>query len=170
MTRRATGSVLELDAIPADVVGCYGRPGALDRLAEADELSVRVAPDELLRLGERDRLAELERDLSAVDAGGIVIDLSSAFSIWALRGDDRFEAFCRLSALELPEPPAVIQGLVAHVPMKVVVRQDELLLIVSSALSHHLRRRVLVACADLAPDEAAGVRSEEPAAEEVALA
>lgn len=158
--------MLELHAIPADVVGCFGRPEALDQLADADELGIRVAPDELLRLEERDRLIELETELSALDADSVVIDLSSAFSIWALRGVDRCEAFCRISALELPEPPAIVQGLVAHVPMKVVVRNDELLLVVSSALAHHLRERVRVACADLALDEGADVHYAEPASEE----
>jgi sarcosine oxidase gamma subunit len=145
--------VLERDALPADVVGCFARPAALDRLAEASEFSVRVAPDELLVLGERERLAELAAALSPLDPGGLALDLSSGFSLFILRGEARAEAFCRLSAIELPEPPALLQGLVAQVPAKVLVREQELVLIVSSALGHHLRERVLVACADLAPSE-----------------
>jgi hypothetical protein len=165
MTRRATGSVLELHAVPAEVIGCFGRPAVLDQISEAAQLPVRVAPDELLLLSvgatsaRPRRMQEIEAALGAQDGGGLVLDLSSGFAIWTLRGDDRFEAFSRLSALELPEgassvrPPAVLQGLVAHVPAKVVVSSDSLLLIVSSVLSHHIRKRVLVACADLAPSE-----------------
>jgi hypothetical protein len=162
--------VLELHAIPTDLVGCYARSGVLDRLVEAAGRGVRVAPDELLLFAARDRLAELQAELGLLDGDRFVIDLSCAFSVWALRGGDRLEAFCRLSELHLPEPPAVIQGLVAHVPAKVVVRDDELLLIVSSALSHHVRESVLAACADLATAEVTVAPAEEPAVEEAALA
>jgi hypothetical protein len=157
--------VLELHAVPAKVIGCFGRPEALDRLAKGAEgvrrsplLSVRVAPDELLLLSESPHVAELEAELGALDDGSLVLDLSCGFAIWALRGDGRFEAFIRLSALSLPEPPAVIQGLVAHVPAKVIVGSDALLLIVSSVVAHHLRERVLLACADLAPSEGGAFR------------
>jgi hypothetical protein len=151
--------VLELHAVPAEVIGCFGRPAALDRIAEGAEVAVRVAPDELLLVSggatnaRPRRIPDLEAALHAHDGGSLVLDLSSGLAIWALRGDDRFEAFGRLSALKLPVPPAAVQGLVAHVPAKVIVNSDSLLLIVSSVLSHHLRERVLVACADLAPAE-----------------
>jgi hypothetical protein len=162
--------VLELHPVPAEVIGCFGRPAALDQLAGASELSVRVASDELLLLSESRRISELEVELSALDQGGLVFDLSSGFAIWALRGDARFEAFSRLSALKLPEPPVAIQGLVAHVPAKVIVRSDALLLLVSSALSHHIRKRVLGACADLAPSERGASRPEERDSQEGAPA
>lgn len=41
----------------------------------------------------------------------------------------------------------------AHVPAKVIVSDRELLVLVSSALSHHLRERIHAACVDLAPNE-----------------
>jgi sarcosine oxidase gamma subunit len=157
--------VLELARLPSDVVGWFAKPAALDQLADTELLSVRIAPDELLLLDERERLTELETELAALDASGIVVDLSSAYAAWALRGDSRTEAFCRLSQLRLPKPPATVQGLVAHVPAKVIVRPGELLVLVASVLSHHLRERVLAACADLAADE-----TRTSAAEEEALA
>jgi len=141
--------VLDVVRLPADVVGCYGRPAALDRFTESASLSLRVAPDELLRLGERGRLGELETALAGLDAGSLVLDLSSAYALYALRGEERGEAFGRLSQLRLPEPPATLQGLVAQVPAKIVVSPHELLLLVSSTLSHHLPERVRRACADL---------------------
>jgi hypothetical protein len=156
--------VLELQSVPADVVGCFAQPAALDQLAGSDGLSVRVAPNELLLLSERSRLGEVESELSALDSTSLVLDLSSSFSIWSLRGADRYEAFCRLSELELDEAPAVVQGLVARSPAKVLVQEDELLVMVSSALGHHLRERVLAACADLAPVEPVAERAEEEAA------
>jgi hypothetical protein len=66
-----------------------------------------------------------------------------------VRGDDRFEAFARLSAIPLPGPGGFAQGLVAHVPAKVVVRDDDLLVVVSPAVSHHLQKRLQAVCGDL---------------------
>jgi hypothetical protein len=155
--------VLELSSVSSGVVGCYGQPDALERLNGNGGTVLRVAPNELLLLTDRSRVGELEAELGAADPAGLVVDLTSAFSIWSLRGDSRFEAFCRLSQLQLPNAPALVQGLVAHCPAKVVVGDDELLVLVSSAVGHHLRERVLSACADLAPSEAPPVREEEPA-------
>lgn len=104
-------------------------------------------------LTERSRAREIEGDLAAADPTCLVVDASSAVAIWALRGDGRFEAFSRLSQLKLPAAPAVVQGLVAHVPAKVIVLDGELLVLVSSALSHHLRERIHAACFDLTPNE-----------------
>lgn len=145
--------MLEVQAVHSDVVGCYANPAALDRLCPNGGRTVRVAPNELLLLGERGRLSELEGELAGRDPSSLVLDLSSAFSIWSLRGEQRYEAFCRLSHLELPDPPAVAQGLVAHVPGKVIVLEDELLVLVSSAVAHHLRERLRATCGDLAPIE-----------------
>lgn len=141
--------MLELAAVPSDVVGCYGKPSALDRLAGDATASIRVAPDELLLLEAREDLTSVEAELARLDSGGIAVDLSSAFAAWALRGDARSESFSRLSQIPLPAPPATVQGLVAHVPAKIVIRPDELLLLVPSVVSHHLHKRVLTACADL---------------------
>jgi hypothetical protein len=151
--------VLELRAVPAQVFGCFGRPAALDQLAAAAEVGFRVAPDEMLLLTLREddtraqRFSELESSLGSLDGGGLVLDLSDGFAVWAVAGELRFEAFSRLSALQLSESPACVQGLVAHIPTKIVVQTDSLLLIVPSVLSHHLRKRVLTSCADLAPSE-----------------
>jgi hypothetical protein len=169
-TRKENVSVLELSAVSTGVVGCFAQPQALDRLNGNGGRSVRVAPNELLLLTDRSRVGELEGELGSADPTGLVVDLSSAFAIWSFRGDARFEAFCRLSQLELPGAPAVVQGLVSHVPAKVVVLEDELLVLVSSAVGHHVHERVLKACADLAPVETAGAREVARVTEEPALA
>lgn len=166
--------MLELHAVSTGVVGCFGRPATLDQLTEgaatptrwAAELSVRVAPDELLLLTDARHVSEIEDKLQSLDGGSLVFDLSSGYATWALAGDDRLEAFCRLSAIKLPDPPATAQGLVAHVPAKVIVRPEELLLMVSSGYSHHIRERVLGACADLSPTEGAAVRLDAAVLEE----
>jgi hypothetical protein len=138
--------VLELELFAGGIVGCFGRAAALDSLAGSAELPLRVAPTELLLLGEQRRLREFDDGLRALDPDGLALDLSSAYATWAVRGDDRFEAFARLSAFPLPEPGGFAQGLVAHVPAKVVVRRDDLLVVVSSVVSHHLRERLSSVC------------------------
>jgi hypothetical protein len=145
--------------VTSRIIGCFGKPAALDRLAAAEagrsapSPSIRVAPDELLVLTDDRPLAELETALQALDDGSLALDVTSGYGAWALRGDERGEAFSRLSAIKLPEPTSVVQGLVAHVPAKVVVGPDTLLIVVPSILSHHLHERVLSACADLQPVE-----------------
>ncbi|HLJ68430.1 MAG TPA: hypothetical protein VKX16_13830 [Chloroflexota bacterium] len=151
--------MLELNPVPAEIIGCFGGPEALDQISGTAELSVRVAPDELLVLlpeeagAPGNRSPELQEQLDQLDGAGLALDLSSGYAAWALRGEERFEAFSRLSAIKLPAPPAAVQGLVAHVPAKVIVRSDVLIVMVSSVLSHHIRERVLRACADLRPVE-----------------
>jgi hypothetical protein len=155
--------VLEFCPASSGVIACCAEPAALDRLNGRGGLSVRVATNELLLLTDCSRVAEIEGELSANDRGCLIVDVSSAFAIWALRGDDRFEAFRRLSQLKLPAAPAVVQGLVAHVPAKVVVLDSELLVLVSSALAHHLRERIVAACFDLAPGELEATQVQERA-------
>jgi hypothetical protein len=161
--------VLELQLAHSTVLGCYARPTTLDRLAANGGLSVRVAPGELLLVGLQGRLDALIAELNDVDQWSLVVDLTSAFSIWVLRGDTRLEAFCRLSAVVLPDGPGVAQGLVAHVPARVIALRDELLILVSASLSHHLRERVLTACEDLAPTESSA-RMLDPVTEPATLA
>src|SRR5262249_38032175 len=144
---------LELQEIVTTVVGCFARPAALDAIAGPAELAVRVAPDELLLIGDRVRPDELERELASLDPSGIVFDLSGGHAVWSVSGDAGADALARLSAVPRPTGPGVALGLVARVAAKVVVEADRLLIVVSSLVSHHLRARVLSACADLGPFE-----------------
>jgi hypothetical protein len=155
--------VLELRQVSPGVIACHAEPSTLDRLNGNGGTLVRIAPNELLLLTDRARVREVAADLGATDPACLVVDVSSSFAIWALRGDGRFEAFSRISELKLPGAPAVLQGLVVHVPAKVLVLDDELLVLVSSAVSHHLRERVLAACTDLAPKEVEATREQERA-------
>jgi hypothetical protein len=148
--------VLEVQRTLAAVVGCYARAEALDPIAAAAAVAIRVAPDELLLLvdpEERTRLlASTEVALASLDRGGLALDLSDGFAIWRLGGNWP-EAFARLCAVPPPEPHACVQALFAHVPAKLVVGTEELLVVVSSVLAHHVRDRVLDACRELEPRE-----------------
>jgi hypothetical protein len=139
--------VLELVARSYAVQGCFGDKAPLDALEEHAAIPVRVASDELLLLGQ-----ESARTVpSENDSGLLRVDLSSAFATFAVTGDARFEAFSRLSAFRLPSE-GVALGLVADVPAKVIVRTDEILLVVSSLMFRHVRERVLSSCLDLLPN------------------
>jgi hypothetical protein len=142
--------VPELELLEGGAVGCFARPAALDALVESADLPLRIAPTELLLLEARAELAELAQRLAALDPHGLTLELSGAYATWVVRGDDRFEAFARVSAIPLPAPGGFAQGLVAHVPAKVVVRESDLLVTVSSVVSHHLRDRLPAVCRDLA--------------------
>jgi hypothetical protein len=148
--------VLELYPTSAALIGCYARPAALDSLGPGG-LAIRVAPNELLLVAAAaERGAALEdarRALAAADPGGLVFDLSAGFAIWTLAGDGRHEAYARLCAIRPPEPPACVQGLFAHVPAKIVVETERVHVLVASTVGHHVRERVLGACADLEPRE-----------------
>jgi hypothetical protein len=135
--------VPELARFEGEIIGCFARAAALDVLAEGTELALRVAPTELLLIAGGQPLSELAERLDGLDPGGLAVDLTSAYAAWSVRGEDRLEAFARLSAVPLPETAGFAQGLVAHVPAKVVVREDDLLVLVSSVVSEHLHTRFL---------------------------
>ena len=70
-------------------------------------------------------------------AGGFAIDLTDGWSGCSLRGDAR-RAFAYLSELRLPAS-GFIQGDVLRVPVRVLVHEDRLDLLVASPWSHYLR-------------------------------
>jgi hypothetical protein len=82
--------------------------------------------------------------------GALVVDQTDAYAGWTLSGSDVFELFARLSAIR-PDggQGAVLQGLFAKVPAKILVNNHHLQVFVSSNLAHHIPQRVLSAAADL---------------------
>lgn len=129
------------------VIGCLGAPAAISRLAEAAQLSIEIAEDEVLLL-----LPHGDEAASADFSCQLSLDLTSAFSVWVISGDDRAEAFRRLSAIDISDG-GVTQGLVAELPAKVIAREDTFLVIVSSVLAHAFHERVRTACADLLEEQ-----------------
>ncbi len=152
--------MLELRRFEVAVIGCYARAKTLEELPmPSGAVRLRVASDEALLVGRAEaRAALLEAGtgyLAEADSGGLALDVTDGFAAWTLGGEGAEEAFRRLSAVPLPgERPALLQGLVAHLPAKVIAEADALHVLVSSTVGHHLRERVLAACRDLKPREA----------------
>ena len=141
--------MLELAEPEVTVVLCMARPEVLDRLAETTPgESCRCAKDELLLLSFDDGLDALpDGDLGAE---GLVLDATGGYAVFSLQGDRAADALARLSSIPPPTTlPAFVQGSVAHVPGKALVRDDRLDVIVSSAHADYVRRRILAACDDL---------------------
>jgi hypothetical protein len=144
--------VLELEPREYAARSIYGDQQSLDGLAAATELSVRIASDELLLIGDRDELHSLSRDQVLFS-----IDLTAAYCYWAIGGDDRYEIHARLSETKLPRSGVVV-GSFADAPAKVFVRTGELLIVVSSVLGRHVQRRILAASAGISTSEADAVK------------
>jgi hypothetical protein len=158
MTQRESCFVLEICQSQAYVIGCFGKPSALERLEVPEALTVLVAADERLLLTDLDLgqrlLDSVESSLSAADASAVVVNLTAGFSIYTLRGADRYEAFARLCAVRQPESGSVAQALFAHIPAKIIASDEAFHIVVSSVLAHQLLERVMGTCHDLAPTEA----------------
>ena len=135
----------ELEPLSATVIQCHATPAALDQL-EWSERRVRIAPDELLLIGFRDKTDEIETSLSALDDTSLVIDMTCAYALWGLSGDDRDEAFRRVCAVPPPDPGDALRGLVADVPAIVIAERTRLILAFSVVASHHARRQLLRSC------------------------
>jgi sarcosine oxidase gamma subunit len=143
--------VLELAPLKLAVVMCLSRAGDLERLAVPDTLKVRIAPDEVLLLAPPGSAAGvIAAATSAMSSGALVVDQTDAYAGWTISGSDVVELFARLSAIPLDrDHAAVLQGLVAKVPAKILVTNRHLQLLVSSNLAHHIKERVLTVGADL---------------------
>ncbi len=142
--------MLELSRPDFAVIRCCARGAEIDELSRP-EVCGRVAPDEILVLAptsDSERvLAELSTELGRANGSAIVIDHSDAFHLIALSGRAH-EALARLSAVPIPSE-GFVQGPVAGVPCKVFVTSHEILLLAPSTYGHHVRERIMVACADL---------------------
>jgi hypothetical protein len=162
--------VLELRPLLTSVVACLARAEALNRLRVDAAFPFHVAADELLLLsapGNADAVASSAWAQLGDDA--LVVDQTDAFAGWTLRGDEALEAFCRLSTLSLgDERPITRQGLVAHVPAKILVANGSVHLLVPSTLSHHLSQRMRDVCVDLDLREADAAAFESAAVQEIA--
>ena len=139
--------MVELVATRASIVGCFAEPEALDALERTDGAhACRVAPDEVMLVGEAGAAEELVRlvaeNVTASDADAAVLDTTDGWSIWSLVGDGARDAFAKLSELELC-PEGFAQGDVAHVPTRVIAEAERLHLLVPAMWGAYMRERIL---------------------------
>ena len=125
----------------------FGPKDALDRVqTPAGVEQGRVAPDELLWLGDPEQAQALEaegtRQLAGAGARGLVVDNSDGWALFSLVGDGREDALARLSSLRLPER-GFRQGKVAGVPGKVFAREGRIDLLCTSDVRWYVRERLL---------------------------
>lgn len=153
--------MLEIMRVRAAVVRCFAERGVLDLFPPSGGAVARIAPDELWLIGPVGARADLAQRaksyISGADPDGVAIDQSDGWTAWTVTGAQATTVLARLSTIALPpERPAFSQGMVAEVPAKVLLQRGRLHLFVSGQYGHHIRGRILAACADL------GVRWLEP--------
>lgn len=148
--------MLELALSEVAIVACLATRAALDGLAREFGVVLRIAPDEawlLAARGERSRLVDSAASwLGGADPGGLVVDQTDGWTVWAVRGSDAIAFFGRLSVAPVPAGrPALVQGALAGVPGKALFTNETLYLMVPAPVGHHLEARIREAGADLEP-------------------
>ena len=128
-------------------IACHASEGAIDAVVAAVGASAcRVAPDEALLLGRPGEATKIvtavSKKVTALDDDAVVLDATDGWTMWTLEGDDAREAFARLSAVPLPDE-GFTQGDVGHVPVKVLVREERIHLVVPAMWGAFLRERIL---------------------------
>jgi hypothetical protein len=128
------------------VVSVSATSGSLDALVVPGRATAcRVADDELLLLSERAVANEIAREvetrLTVLDPDALVLDTTEGWAASVIEGDDARAIFGSLSRLRLPER-GFLQGEVTHVPAKVLVEVDRILILVPAAFEHHLHSRL----------------------------
>jgi sarcosine oxidase gamma subunit len=125
----------------------FGPKDALDRVRTPSGVtSGRVAPDELLWLGDAEAASELEaegkRQLAGAGERALVVDNSDGWALFSLVGDGRADALARLSSLRLPDE-GFRQGKVAGIPGKLFARPGRIDLLCTSDVRWFVRERLL---------------------------
>ena len=145
---------------------CLAAPDALDAFdAPPATGAYRVAPDELLVLAPAAERANLidatRRALATADPDALVLDTSDGWSVLTMRGPETDAALGRLSAVRTPASrPAFVQAAIGEAPARAIVLDDAVHILISSTVAHHVRARVLAACADLGIEELAPAQLE----------
>jgi sarcosine oxidase gamma subunit len=133
----------------------FGPAEALDALTRPPFVRVgRVAPDEVLWVGERERASELVATMATALSGhgnrATVVDHSDGYALFTLEGPARNELFARLSSIRLPATDAFVQGNFAGVPARTFCTADRLEVIVTSDVAWFVSGRLEHAAGDLA--------------------
>lgn len=141
--------MVELRLSSPSVVAVLASGEACDRVVVPEGVTaMRVAQREMLLVG--------DVDIDAVrgtldEASAIVADVSDAWAMFQLTGDDAREAFARLAEIELPDT-GWVQGEVARAAAKVIVEPGRLTMLVPAMLGAHVETRIRADAAEvLAP-------------------
>jgi hypothetical protein len=131
----------------------FGPKDALDRVqTPAGVEQGRVAPDELLWLGDPEQATALEaegrRQLAGAGERALVVDNSDGWTLFSIVGDGRADALARLSSVRLPDQ-GFRQGKVAGVPGKVFARPGRIDILCTSDVRWYVHERLLHAGADV---------------------
>jgi hypothetical protein len=145
--------VPELWEVKAAKIRLFGPKDALDRVqTPSGALAGRVAPDELLWLGDAERAGSLaeeaNRQLAGAGGRALVVDNSDGWTLFSLIGDGREDALARLSSLRVPDE-GFRQGKIAGVPGKLFARAGRIDLLCTSDVRWYVRERLLHAGHDV---------------------
>jgi sarcosine oxidase gamma subunit len=140
--------MVEVRAFEPSVLQVLASPGAIAAAIEAAPAAgvAPVAPDEVLLIAAA--AGPIVDAVSAVDADGLVLDVSDGWSAWTLDGADAREAFARLSELDLPGE-GFVQGEVARLPVKVLAGPELVTLLIPAMWGDYLGERIRTDCAAL---------------------
>jgi len=153
--------VLDVAEARVSIIACLDRAEVLDCLPDhTAAFRARVAPEELLLVGPAtaagDLLAHAVTHLERAGSSGLAIDVTDAWSVCTVVGEEVPQVWARLSENRLPDDrPAFVQGAVASIPAKAIVGDDQIHVLTPSNLGHHVPHRILEACRDLAPNMSA---------------
>lgn len=151
---------LIVQPVRASLLLCLAVPAAIDQMARpAGVASLRVARDEALLVGPPDGEQRLAASagaaLATLDRDSLTAPVSGAWALWSLRPPPAAAAaLSRMTAVPMPPAgahPHFVQGVVAGVAARILVRSDRICVLVASSVAHHFRDRVMAACADMNP-------------------
>jgi hypothetical protein len=141
------------EVVGAAKIRLFGPKDALDRVRTPEGAEQgRVAPDELIWLGDPEQAGALEAEarsqLSGAGERAVVVDNSDGWVLFSLVGEGREDALARLSSLRVPEQ-GFLQGKIAGVPGKVFARPGRIDLLCTSDVRWFVHERLLHAGAEI---------------------
>ena len=132
-------------------VRCFGREAALDGLSQpAGTLMGRIAPDEVIFVGQPGTAAALVEDLQGQLAGegnaALVVDHTDGWTFFSLVGDGIEEVFAREANWKLPVSdgaPIFTVGKVCHVAGKLFIRPGRIDIMTGAEVHAHVHEALL---------------------------
>ncbi len=127
-------------------VRCFGREATLDGLRQpSGTLIGRIAPDEVIFVGQPGTAAALVEDLQGQLAGegnaALVVDHTDGWTFFSLVGEGVEEVFAREANWKLPVSdgaPVFTVGKVCHVAGKVFVRPNRIDIMTGAEVHEHV--------------------------------